>query len=422
MVITQSRRWPHETTGCVGLVGSTLCVWLSLVAAAFGQSEIDPAKGLEHVGETVRVTFAVAGMGRAGDLFELDSRESWKEPDCFMVHLSAAVQMALKDKGVAVLPKHFAKKKIVVTGVVKAINPGGMKRASILVSSLDEIRIVEASAEPKPTTESQVIDIEPSKGLEHVGQKVRVRMFVTSIGGAGESQVLNSASDWKVPGNLQVILPPEILALHRQDGIEKPNLHFWNKNVEVIGVVRETTPGGMKVPAIQIESVADLRFILVSARQAPEITELLHRRIDLRLKNDQHMIDVLVAAVELRDDPKGILNLKVRAGNAAPKPFAAAAVEEIFVDDVPLDLTYDRKARLLVVDDDKRAARLKQSEEIERRVLKRGGKFWEHLTAEEITERVKKDSEFLATVQKQFSHLPIKLVETKYYLLLTDLD
>lgn len=422
MAITPRRHWPHETTGCAGLVGSVLGVWLSLVAAAFGQTEIDPAQGLEHVGENVQVTFTVAGMGRAGESFELNSRESWKEPDCLMVHLGPAVQMALKDKGIAELPKHFAKKKVVVTGVVKAINPGGMRRASILVSSLEDIRIIETAAEPKPATEAKVLDIEPSNGLDHVGQKVRVRMFVTSIGGAGESQVLNSAKDWNVPGNFQVILTSALIATYRQDGIEKPNLHFWNKNVEVIGVVREMTPGGKKVPTIQIESAADLRFILVSARQAPGITELLNRRIDLRLKNDQYMADVLVTAMETREQPNGILSLKVRAGNAAPKPFAAAAVEEILVDDVPLDLAYDRKTRLLVVDDDKRAARLKQSEEIEHRVLKRGGKFWEYLTADEQAERVAKGKEFLVSVQQQFPQSPLKVVETKYYLLITDLD
>ena len=422
MAITQRRRWPHSTSGCIGLVGSVLGVWLSLVASAFGESEIDPAKGLEHVGETVRVTFTVASTGRAGELFELDSLESWKEPDCFMVHLDVAVQMALKDKGVAELPRHFAKKKIVVTGVVKAINPGGMKRASILVSSLEDIRIVETAAEPKPATEAKVIDIEPSKGLDHIGQKVRVRMFVTSIGGAGESQVLNSAKDWNVPGNLQVILPPNILEAYRKDGIEKPNLRFWNKNVAVTGIVRETIPGGMKVPAITIESRDDLRFVLVSTRQAPEVTDLLNRRIDLQLKNDQFLTSVQVTSIETRGEPVGILNLKVRSGNATPKQFAAAAVEEIFVDDVPLDLTYDRKARLLVVDDDKRAARLKQSEEIERRVLKRGGKFWEYLTADEQAERVAKGKEFLVSVQQQFPQSPLKVVETKYYLLITDLD
>ena len=422
MAITQRRRWPHETTGCAGLAGSVLGIWLSLATAAFGQTEIDPAQGLEHVGENVRVTFTVASMGRAGESFELNSRESWKEPDCLMVHLSPAVQMALKEKGIAELPKHFAKKKVVVTGVVKAINPGGMKRASILVSSLEDIRIVEASAEPKPAAESKVIDIEPSKGLDHVGQKVRVRMFVTSIGGAGESQVLNSAKDWNVPGNLQVILPPDILEAYRKDGIEKPNLHFWNKNVEVTGVIRETFPGGMKVPTIKIESSDELRIVLVSARQAPEITDLLNRRIDLQLKSDQFLANVQVTSIETRGDPVGILNLKVRSGNAAPKAYPAASIEEIFVDDVPLDLSYDRKSRLLVVDHEQRAARLKQSEETERRVFKQGGKFWEYLSADEQAERVAKGKEFLSSVQKQFPQSPLKVVETKYYLLITDLD
>lgn len=403
---------PFEPRRICGFVA----VWLSFVAVAIGQTEIEPANGLEHVGETVRVTLTVASMGRAGELFELNWRESWKEPDSLLIHLSPAVQTTLKEKGIDNLPGHFAKKKIVVIGTVRAVNPGGMKRASILVSSLEGIRIVELVAPEK------ILDIDPAKGLDHVGQKVRVRMLVASIGGAGDSQVLNSASDWNVPGNLQVILPPDIIARLAKDGIEKANLHYWNKNVEVLGVIREITPGGIKVPAIKLESLDDLRFVLVSARSAPEITELLNRRIDLALKNDQWMTDVLVTGLETRDEPKGIVNLKVRSGNAAPKLFQAAAVEEIFVDDVPLDLLYDRKSRLLMVDEEKRAIRRKEVEEIERRVLKHGGKFWEHLSAEEQVTRVKADTEFLTSVQKQFSPLPLKVVETKFYLLLTDLD
>lgn len=397
-------------------------VWISPVASVLAQTEIDPAKGLEHVGKAVRVTFTVASMGRAGENFELNSRESWKEPDCLMVHLTPAVQTALKEKGINNLVEHFARKKVVITGAVREINPGGMKRASILISSLEDIRIVEPTAEPKPATGDKVIDAEATQGLDHVGKKVRVRMFVTNIGGAGESQVLNSAKDWNVPGNLQVILSPEILQTYRKDGIEKPNLHFWNKNVEVTGVVRETFPGGMKVPAITIESPDDLRFILVSTRQAPDISGLLDRRIDLRLKNEQFLTDVLVTAIETRGEPVGILNLKIRSGKSAPKPFAAASIEEIFVDDIPLDLTYDRKSRLLIVDEDQRTTRLKLSEEIERRVLKRGGKLWEHLSADEQDDRVTKGKEFLVSVQKQFPQCPLKVVETKYYLLITDLD
>ncbi len=397
-------------------------VWLSLISVALGQTEIDPSKGLEHLDQKVQVTFVVASLGRAGENAELDSRESWKEPDCFMVHLTPAVQTALKEKGVNNLVEHFARKKIVVTGTVREINPGGMKRASILVSALADIRIVEATADPKPATEAKLTDIEPSKALDHVGQKVRVRMFVTSIGGAGESQVLHSAKDWNVLGNLSIVLPPDILDAYRKEGIEKPNLHFWNKNVEVTGIIREAFPGGMKVPEIKIESRDNLRIVLVSARAAPDITELLNRRVDLQLKNDQFLINVQVTSIETRGDPVGILNLKVRSGNAAAKPFAAAAVEEIFVDDVPLDLTYDRKSRLLIVDEEQRATRLKQSEEIERRVFKRGGKFWEHLSADEQAERVAKGKEFLTSVQKQFPQSPLKVVETKYYLLITDLD
>ena len=94
-------------------------VWFSLHSTAVAQTEIEPGKALEHLDEKVQVTFVVARMGRTGENAELNSRESWKEPDCLMVHLTPAVQAALKEKGADNLVEHFSRKKIVVTGIVR---------------------------------------------------------------------------------------------------------------------------------------------------------------------------------------------------------------------------------------------------------------------------------------------------------------
>ncbi len=266
----------------------------------------------------------------------------------------------------------------------------------------------------------KLLEIEPQQGLEHVGKSVRVRMLVTSIGGFGDGEVLNSAKEWNVAGNFQIILPGKMVAEYRSKGIEKPNLHFWNKVVEVTGLVEEIRPGGMRVPAIKIESQDQLKFVLVSTRQTPKLNELRDRRVDIYMKSNQFMADVLVTEIETKGDPIGIVSLKVRSAAAPPKPVAPASIDEIYVEDIPLDLTYDRKSRLLIVDEKQRASRLKQSAEIEQRVLKRGGKFWEYLSPTEQADRVAQGKEFVAESQKLLPQL--RVTETKYYLLMTDLD
>ncbi len=270
--------------------------------------------------------------------------------------------------------------------------------------------------------DAEIPTIAPADGLKHVGQKVRVRMSVISIGGAGDSQVLNSLKEWDAPGNLQVYLRPKALEAFAAQGITKANLHFWNKTVEVTGVLREMAPGGIKLPAIEVESPDDIRFILVSTRSAPDITELVGRHVDLRMKNDQWVIDAVVVSAETRATPKGLVSLKVKSGTAAPKVYQGALLEDVLVDDVSLDLTFDRNARLLTLDQEKRKKRLEAAEETEQRVIKRGGKFWEFLTTEETAARVQKGRDFLTSVKSQFPQNALRTAETKYYLLLTDLD
>ncbi len=270
--------------------------------------------------------------------------------------------------------------------------------------------------------EPQIPTIAPADGLKYVGRQVRVRMSVTSIGGAGDSQVLNSLSEWNAPGNLQVYLRPKAIEALAAQGIKKANLHFWNKTVEVTGVLREMAPGGVRLPAIEVESPEQIRFVLVSTRNAPDITELVGRHVDLRLKDDQWVVDAVVVSTEIRAKPKGLVSLRVKSGTLAPKVYQGALLEDLLVDDISLDLTYDRTARLLMFDKEKREKRLQAAEEIEQRVIKQGGKFWEYLTPEEVAGRVQKGRDFLTSVKSQFPKSSLRTAETKYYLLLTDLD
>ncbi len=279
-----------------------------------------------------------------------------------------------------------------------------------------------ATAQVAETPKNEIREVQPADAKEHVGKTVRVRMTVTSIGGFLDGQVLNSASAWDAAGNFQVVISGAVVDEFKKRGTPDPARYFAQKRIEVTGAVKIIAPGGKQLPAIAVLSPDDIAPVLEATRKARSLSELANRRVELHLKDGHLYGDVLLTEVLIRGEPAGIFNLKARIGNAAPKLFPAAAITEIVADGVPFDLSYDKKTKSLLVDEKQREARIKQASELEQRVLKRGAKVWEFLDAEEITQRTQTDKEFLQSVQKQLPQVALRLVETKYYMLLTDLD
>jgi hypothetical protein len=268
----------------------------------------------------------------------------------------------------------------------------------------------------------EVIEIKSSEGLDNVGKRVRVKLTVQSIGRGAEMYNLNSEKSWKAPGNLQVRLSQEIFNDYVKQGIEQPQRHFFLKHVEVTGVIREVRPGGIPVAAIDLESVDDLKHVLRVSREAPAVEDLGDRRIDLYLKNGQQYGDVIVAEVIPGKVPNSLVSIDVRIGDKpGARRFRAAGIEEIVVEGLPLDLAYDRRLRATVVDQKKREARLKVEEANEQRVLALGKHIWPYVTDQEHTDWIAQHRQFLASVQGHFQDLPLQLVESKYFLILTDI-
>lgn len=412
------------------LIAATLLVFQlgTFPLPAMAQSRIDPTQGLKHVGKNVLVRMKVVGIGRAGVNVALNSRDSWKAEDCLIIWIDPVAQAAFKKKGIR-LPGHFARETIEVTGRLKTISPGGLTRPAIVVSDPADIRIVVPAKSTVPATKppakvevgTSPIVITPEQGLQYIGKHVRVRLRPESLGRSGEVHNVNSGRSWDAPGNFQVRFEPKILAAFAKDGIEHPGLHLLRKHIEVTGVVREIRPGGKRVPAIDLKSLADLKYVLESTRQAPSISELLNRQIDIHLRGGKRYGDLVVTALETGKDRESIVNLKVKSADGRLRLYRASAVEEIIADGIPLDLSFDRKNRVLVVDEEKRKARIAADEETERRVLSISRRLWPRLTDEEHAQWIAKHKEFLQSVQKHFPQLPLRVIETKYYLILTDI-
>lgn len=390
------------------------------------QTKIEPAKALEHVGRNVRVRLVVSSAGRSGQSHNLNSGKSWDAPGNLVIRLSPNVRAAMAKRGLKNPGRDLLRKQIEVTGIVREYRPGGKLVPGIELKSADDLKVIDDSAKPSaphPTNaeSGSPVEIKPEDGLKFIGRTVRVRLRPQALGRSGKIHNVNSGKSWDAPGNFQVRFNPEILAAFAKDGIENPGLHLLRKHIEVTGTVVELRPGGKPVPAIDLKSLDDLTYVLQSAREAPPISELLNRRVDVHLRNKKRFGNVVVTAIEAGPRPESFVSLKLKIGDEPPRLYRASSVEEVIVDGVPLDLTFDRQDRILFVDEEKRQARLQADEEAERRVLATGKRLWPRLTESEHAEWVARHKEFIETVQAHFPQLPLRLIETKYHLILTDI-
>ncbi len=383
--------------------------------------DIKPSESLKHIGKKVRVRFVVLANGRNGESYVLNSNKVWDAPESLEVFFSPEVNQVLVKRGVEHPVRHFLNKEIEVTGTVVSIRPGGKRLPAIGLKSADDIRIIEKSPTDQPAPDQSYLEIKPEEGLQHIGKRVRVRMVGQLSGRAGDRHTLNSGKSWDAPGNFQLLFGKDVLAAYAKDGIKLPGQHFLNKQIEVTGLVIENRPGGMPVPVIEVQSMDDVKFVLSSTRKVPSVTELLNRRVDIYLRTGDRIGNVLVTALEAGSVPESIVYLKVKIGDARARVYRASAVEDLVVDGVPLDLSYDRKAKVLAVDAEKRKARIKDDDEAERRVLSMGNRFWPRLTDKAHAEWIARHRKFAKSVQDQFPQWSLRVIESKYFIVVTDI-
>lgn len=381
---------------------------------------IKPSDCLKHIGKKVRVRFVVLANGRNGEAYVLNSNKVWDAPESLEIFFGPEVNKVLVQRGVEHPVRHFLEKEIEVTGTVIGIRPGGLRLPAIGLKSADDIRIVDKPASDKPAPGKSYLEIKPEEGLQYVGKRVRVRMVGQLSGRAGARHTLNSGISWDAPGNFQLLFGKEVLAAYAKNGIKLPGQHFLNKPIEVTGLVKENRPGGIPVPVIEVQSIDDVKFVLSSTRKVPSVTELLNRRVDIYLRTGDRIGNVLVTALETGSVPESIVYLKVKIGDARARVYRASAVEDLVVDGVPLDLSYDRKGKVLAVDTEKRKARIKDDDEAERRVLSLGNRFWPRLTDEIHAVWIDKHRKFAKSVQDQFPQLSLRVIESKYYIVVTN--
>jgi len=155
----------------------------------------------------------------------------------------------------------------------------------------------------------------------------------------------------------------------------------------------------------------------------PKLDELVGKVVDVHLKNNSIVADATVIAINEGKPDHSIKSLKIKKPNVKrPTQFVASKVSEIYIGGVPMDVIYDRKNRCLIHSVEKRIDRVAHRREVTNRLNQLGHRYWNPLTDAEHEKFMTKHRAFIKKTKSEMSGTQFRLVETQYFLFLTDLQ
>ncbi len=123
-----------------------------------------------------------------------------------------------------------------------------MLRSGLLLALLSCSSVLASAAETAPLT--------PAEAATKVNEKVVVEMEVKSTGGRG-NHYLNSEEDFKDAKNFTIFISKNDLGKFKKAGIEKPEVHFKGKLIEVTGTVLVQK----EKPQIKVEEPDQIKIV-----------------------------------------------------------------------------------------------------------------------------------------------------------------
>lgn len=153
----------------------------------------------------------------------------------------------------------------------------------------------------------------------------------------------------------------------------------------------------------------------------PDLRELTGKTVTIQQQGGKSLDEVEVVKVVPGGAAGSARSLTVKGAKGKKATAAANTVVEIFLDGQPLDVAFDKRTKTIAHDAKKRQARLEHDAEVQERLSSRRHRLWPELSADEHVDWLEKHKEFLEQVQQTLPQLGLQLVETKYYLFLTDI-
>jgi hypothetical protein len=153
---------------------------------------------------------------------------------------------------------------------------------------------------------------------------------------------------------------------------------------------------------------------------APLLVDLVGKIVDIQTTK-KYLTNAKIVEIEPGKLENSIKKLKITVGGKHRK-LAGSKVVEIFTDGQPMDLNYERKQVSLVHSPSKRAARLAYETRVNDQLSSTGQHLWEPLTNDEQLEFLRKQEAFINKIRNTMPSVRWRLVETNYFIFLTDLN
>ena len=172
-------------------------------------------------------------------------------------------------------------------------------------------------------------------------------------------------------------------------------------------------------------SVCAFSVLLLSTNQAAtgfqiQFADLAGERVDMQTTKN-YFTDVEVKEVEPGKLDNSVKYFKLTNGKKTTRVVASKIVE-MHQDGKNLDVSYDKKNKCLIHDAEKRTERLAYERETNSRLRTEGHRLWKHLTVEEQEVFLKNQAKFVEDAKQKLKNIPLRQVETQFFIFVTDLN
>ena len=151
-----------------------------------------------------------------------------------------------------------------------------------------------------------------------------------------------------------------------------------------------------------------------------QFSSLLGKKVDM-LTAKGYFYNVEVKEVVPGKLDNSVKSFKLVEGKKNAR-IVASKVIEMHLEGENLDVSYDKKNRSLIQDPEKRAERLAYEKEAKSRLRPQGHRLWKHLTVEEQDVFLNRQAAFVKDAREKLKQIPLRVVETKFFTFVTDLN
>ena len=151
-----------------------------------------------------------------------------------------------------------------------------------------------------------------------------------------------------------------------------------------------------------------------------QFADLVGKRVDMQTTRN-YFTDVEVTEVEPGKLDNSVKHFKLKKGKKTTRVVASKIVE-MHQDGKNLDVSYDKKNKSLIHDTEKRTERKEFERETNSRLRPEGHRLWKHLTVEEQEVFLKNQAKFVEDAKQKLKNIPLRQVETQFFIFVTDLN